>query len=324
MAQILEEKFPFIQENVFLVAHVNIKTGKQKLIMQKENPITGEIEFSDYIECIHTAVADISFDDYEELQDDSFNYFQQEEFQEKMLKIRSSEDVVEINLAPEEKFKALKSWIAGIAEFGRECFKIVADIELAGQLIYPIAGKLLQFMIKIDSDFVFEYLDKIDRECIFEGIRHEPSLVANLIPIFEMLYEDFNEPGIPNRREIMQRIFDFNFSLKLISENARELTFILNEYPEMTTQNLTDTIKRAINKLNKKEIIKMVEPLCLLFIKPKTLGIQSSWSPELRIFIENSGPQLQEFIHTILSLNPPKNWLRKYRVSSKSKEMDCS
>lgn len=314
MGEILQEKFRFIQDNVFLVAHVNATTGKQMLIMQKENPITGEVEFSDFIECIHTAIADISFDDYSEIHDD---FFQQEEFHEKILNIRSSEDVVEINLEPEEKFKALKSWIAGIAEAGKDAFKLESDIEMAGHLIYPIAGKLLQFMIKVDSDFLFEYLDKIDRECIFEGVRHEPSLIAGLIPVFEMLYEDFNDPSIPNRKEILQRIFDFEFSLDLLSRNARELVFILNEYPEMIIQHLTDTVKRALNKLSKKEIIKMVEPLCLLIIKPKTLGIQNSWSPKLRNYIENNGKKLQEFVKIILSLNPPKNWLRKYTVSSK-------
>ena len=131
MGEILQEKYRFIQDDVFLVAYVNVESGKQKLIMQKMNPKTGEVEFSDFIECIHTAIADISFDDYEEIHD---NFFLQEEFQEKMLNIRSSEDVVEINLDPEEKFKALKSWIAGIAEAGKDAFKLESDIEMAGFL----------------------------------------------------------------------------------------------------------------------------------------------------------------------------------------------
>jgi hypothetical protein len=167
---------------------------------------------------------------------------------------------------------------------------------MAGHLIYPIAGKLLQFMIKIDSDFVFEYLDKIDRECIFEGVRHEASLVANLIPVFEMLFEDFNEPGIPNQKEILQRIFDFEFSLDLISAHAGELAYILNRYPKMTIQHITDTLKRALDKLSKKEIIKMAVPLCQLLNENKKITKDYD----------------KEFVNIILSLNPPKDWLEKY------------
>ena len=51
----LEAKFPFIKENIFLIAQVDEKSGKQFLAMQRVNIDTKEIEIVDRIECIHIA-----------------------------------------------------------------------------------------------------------------------------------------------------------------------------------------------------------------------------------------------------------------------------
>lgn len=103
---ILTEKFRFISDGVFLCPWVDTETGRQKLVMQKINLETKEIEFEDSIYCIHAVITDISLDEFNEFQNDS-------EIQEKLLKktlfIRSSENLEEIDLSPEEKFKALKS-----------------------------------------------------------------------------------------------------------------------------------------------------------------------------------------------------------------------
>lgn len=103
---VLTEKFRFIRDDVFLCPWVDLNTGKQNLILQKINLKTGEVEFEDKIACIHTAVTNISTKEFEDYQNKTDV---QERINKKPLKIRSSENLREINLTPEEKFSALKS-----------------------------------------------------------------------------------------------------------------------------------------------------------------------------------------------------------------------
>ena len=83
---------------------------------------------------------DISFDDLEGLKSNELVW---NEFYRKTLDIRSSENLYILNLSLEDRFLALKSWTQGIAEAGKEAFQLETDIEIAGHLFYPLAGKLL-------------------------------------------------------------------------------------------------------------------------------------------------------------------------------------
>ncbi len=181
---IFEAKFPFIREDVFLIARVNAETGRQHLVMQKIDLNTGKVEIEDKIVCIHTAIMDIPVKEFAELHN---NIVSQEELQKNILNIRSSEELDEIELTPEEHFKALKSWVAGIAEAGLNSFSIQDEIDKSLNLMYPIVNFIMRFLIKVDNSFIFEYLSKIERECRFEGERHDTSLIANLIPILDIL-----------------------------------------------------------------------------------------------------------------------------------------
>ena len=187
----LTEKFRFIRDDVFLYPSVDTNTGRQMLILQKIDLETNEVEFEDGIDCIHTAVTEISTEEFEDYQNDA-NI--QEQLNKRTLEIRSSEELTEINLTPEEKFTALKSWTAGIAEAGLNAFRIQDEIDKNLDLLYPISHFLFKFMIKVDrSKFLMQYLTKIERDCMFEGKRHDTSLIANLIPVLNILIEDFVE-----------------------------------------------------------------------------------------------------------------------------------
>ena len=184
---ILTEKFKFIKDDVFLCPCVDTETGEQWVEIQKLDMETGEVEFGDSINCIHTAITNISVEEYDDyIDDDEF----QEDLFEKTLNIRSSEDLEVINLNPEEKFFALKSWAAGIAEAGYESFKLQMEIDNALNLAYPMTNLLLKFMIRVDPKFLKIFLSKIDRECRYNGERHNPSYIANLLKIFQIMEEN--------------------------------------------------------------------------------------------------------------------------------------
>ena len=104
-------KYPFVYDDVFLIAEMDQNSGKQWLIMRKVDPRTLNILLEDRIQCIHTAVTSISVEDFEKK-------VAEEDFEEDMMRIRSTENVREIQLDLEEKFFAFNSWVAGIAEAG--------------------------------------------------------------------------------------------------------------------------------------------------------------------------------------------------------------
>lgn len=173
----LEASYPFITDNLFLIARVNKRTGQQYLVMQKLNKLTRQTEYERQINCIHTAVTTISFQEYSDIQDDPAS---RRRFLEKTLELRSSEKLKEIVLSIEDKFFAMKSWVAGIAEAGIDALDIQTNIEEYGNLAAPISTALLDFLLNALPRFPLRYIIWIKEKCRFNGKIHEPSFVANL------------------------------------------------------------------------------------------------------------------------------------------------
>ena len=235
---VLTEKFRFIRDDIFLCPWVDTETGKQKLIMQKINLKTNEIEFEDSIDCIHTAIIDISLNQFNEYQN---NNETQENLLKKTLFIRSSDDFKEINLVPEEKFKALKSWTAGISEAGKDALSIQSNIDSAVGIWVQISSRLLSFMAKIDPNYIYEILRKVEKECKFEGVNHKSSIIANLLPIlwsisdpedmeWEREYKEYKEMK-PADRKILSAIIAINPPHELFEKNP-SFIYLLKDFPD--------------------------------------------------------------------------------------------
>lgn len=235
---ILSERFPFVRDGIYLIAWFDTEINKQKLIMEKINPETKEVELHDEIECIHTAVLDIPVAKFEETINDS-------DFEKKIIRIRSTENLKKIELDPDEKFKAFKSWIAGIAEAGIDAFKIQAEIELTGHFLYAVSWRLMRFLAMVDNEIMLDYLFKIEKDCTNEGIRQESCLIANLIPILDMIMIDLGRfisesnsgdllqletDGIEKFRTIISAIFEMKPPLKLFLHDLRYAIFL--KFPE--------------------------------------------------------------------------------------------
>jgi Leucine-rich repeat (LRR) protein len=231
---ILTEKFRFIRDDVFLCPQVDTETGEQMLKLEKINLETGEIEYEDWIDCIHTAITQIAYDELVEYHEDT-------DFKNDLIKqtlnIRSSENLKEINLSSDEKFFAFKSWAQGITEVGLNIFKIQAEIdtELDLDFIYPISLFLMHFLVQIDSDFILQFLFLIEKECMFEGKAHKTSIISNLIPLVEMITHDW-ETNVWNNAEgntkIIDGILDFNPPIDLFNHKPYYLNFFLGASPK--------------------------------------------------------------------------------------------
>ncbi len=275
---VLTEKFQFIRDDVFLCPLVDSKTGKQKLVMQKINLKTKKIEFEDSIDCIHTAVTDISQEEFVDYQDDAHS---KEYFYNKTLEIRSSENLKEINLTPKEKYIAFKSWVAGIAESGSDAFRVQTEIENLGNLAYPLSNFLLKFMIKIDSEYINEYITKIERECIYEGIKSESFILMSIMPIFKALYSNYSEQMVENQKikiykrpklsefdaQILERILEnptFNLKVDFLLKFPIYVIFIAHKM-ETDKKYLFNCIQRLIS--NKRKLIAFLIPVLKLLFK---------------------------------------------------------
>ncbi|MHA1819235.1 MAG: hypothetical protein ACTSU2_03480, partial [Promethearchaeota archaeon] len=209
--EIYRAEYPFIRDDFRLIAKV--ENNKQELIIAKIDPITKQILKSSSIQCIHTAVTDIGLED---LKENSITPADNEEFNRKVLKIRSSENLKEINLAPEEKFKAFKSWVAGISDAGINAIKLQYEIDNALALQYPISLFLMQFLVRNDREFSFKFLELIERDCKYEGVLHKPCLTSNSILIIDSIlesietYDEFSDMLYiePNLKEVLNAIFE--------------------------------------------------------------------------------------------------------------------
>ncbi len=178
----LESKFRWLRDDTFLIARVDDKTGHQQLVMQQIALDTGNILHEDAIDCIHVAVCDVPRAEFK-------TTVQGEDFSKTVLDLQSSEDLLEINLSPKEKFKALTSWVGGIAEAGEGAFYIQAEIEAYARLAYPFTRRLLRFAVHVDPSFLVQYLEDVYHDCQYEGVLHHSSFRANLIPIMAVIQD---------------------------------------------------------------------------------------------------------------------------------------
>lgn len=273
--------------------------GKQKLVMQKINLETDKVEFEDSIDCIHTAVTKISAEEFVDYHNDAHV---KERLYYKTLEIRSSENLIEINLTPKEKYIAFKSWVAGIAESGNDAFRIQTEIENMGSLAYPISNFLLKFMIKIDSEFIEEYILKIERECVYEGVKYESFILMSLMPIFKALYSNYSEQkleiskkeryGRPKLRE-----FDAQILIRIIENPIFKLKeeFLLRFpiyiiYLGYKIEKDKNYLLNFIHRLKKSEldIFAFINPILKLFFEDYLQGKEELFFEASEI-IENLG-----------------------------------
>ncbi|MHA1339319.1 MAG: HEAT repeat domain-containing protein [Promethearchaeota archaeon] len=211
-----EVEFNFIKEDIFLKAYVD--ENQQKLVIFKKDK-NGKIINEKSLYCIHTAVIDFNIEKWQEFQELSLDSDAYEEYVDKyILNFRSSENLREINLSPEERFKAFKSWVAGIAEAGKDAIRLQYEIERAANLQYPIALFLFKSLVSMDEDFFYDFLEYIRRFCIKEGILHKPCITANAKMLLESILpekiKDLNEFNEWVKKEQNRAKLDEILSLK--------------------------------------------------------------------------------------------------------------
>jgi hypothetical protein len=112
-------------------------------------------------------------------------------------------------------------------------FLIQDEIDKNLDLLYPIMHFLMRFMVKADREFLPEFIAKIERECMFEGIRHESSFIANTIPILEIVWANYLKNKIIESEdiEIVKTLLALDNSGKIFKTDTNFLILLMLAEP---------------------------------------------------------------------------------------------
>lgn len=188
---ILERKIPFIHSNIFFRAQLDTRSGKQKLIIEKINEKTKKVELKTSIDCIQPVLTDKS-----------------------------------IKIDPMEKFEAFNSWITGLSHYGFSSFKILTEIDNNEDVGFSLSSQIIRFMSLVDIEIFYEYLIKIEKECVYEGILHKGSMFASLEPIFASFNRGFYRNNPKTYEMMLKAIISMKFGN--IQNLKRKHYFFLN------------------------------------------------------------------------------------------------
>jgi hypothetical protein len=208
-----------------ICATYNIETRRQRLILGlsesflEENP-----RYENYeplkISCIHTAVCQIPAEMLSEEM--------RERLDLQVQKIISKEELEELELSPKESFRAFKSWVAGIAEAGYKGLEIQSEIEAQARLVTPISSQLIKFLAKYNEEIFFEFVRRVKRQAIYEGVRAEGYILANAISLIEAFkYSDYRD----DREKLEYLIEELKPKLKGLEFNYTYKTKLIGYIP---------------------------------------------------------------------------------------------
>ncbi|MBD3353622.1 MAG: hypothetical protein GF364_19215 [Candidatus Lokiarchaeota archaeon] len=239
-SKILCEKYPFIRNDIELCAWVDTKTNIQKLVIQKINQENRDVELSDFIVVRNRKICDIPVKSFQKIAT-------AKNFKTKLAKMRASKKLEEIHLEPDEKFKCLKSWVAGIATAGFNALKVSTDVSIAREKIYPISSKLIRFLLYLDPSLIYELISMIERESMKEGSMKDTFLIANLTPIMLNLVnsgETFGKWEIKHRNKWM---WNEEFHVYVLNEMEKIMFYILELAPPDDLFNQNPLFPKLLN-----------------------------------------------------------------------------
>jgi hypothetical protein len=301
-----KKSYRFIRDDIRLTAYIDSIHSKQKLIMEKIDPNTNRVEMSDSIDCIHTAIYDIPVLEFQSEMSADDTTEKLKEITETALKIRSTERLKEITLSPEEKFAAFNSWVAGIAEAGVEAFKIESEIEEMSNLATPIVNRLIRFVSLVDPPTMLDYISKIERECMFEGSRHESSLIANLDPILKSVNLESSELT-PQEYIILKAIVAVNPPIWLFTIDEHNMLalkyslvamlqgfeILFNSEISLVKQNLASNFGAAECEHYRKYLSYKTEPDYQVRLRAAANPMATQFTEYLNFFTERTEPNNQ-------------------------------
>lgn len=219
--EIWRKCYPKWLDNFELCAEINPADLKQTLIMKYKNPETKEEKIQN-INCIHTALANISTED--------FNAIKEEKGQEKLFIMSSEKKTVE-NLDVLDKYYAFKMWVKSIHDFQDDAFGVQGEVERFGGLTsYSLSQQLFNFVVKNDPTYLEKYLANMKNYCGYTNEKGEEELSENCL--FSRLYGLLNNRDFELTDKQEDKIFniikDYPFVVKEIIPSKLADKYMLN------------------------------------------------------------------------------------------------
>jgi hypothetical protein len=186
------------------------------------------------IDCIHTALQTISFEDWRDIKD--INDFVKEAHNKNQ---DVSNERARVDLCWEDDWFSLCSWAQGIAEAGVDALYLEGELEEnlhsnSTSLVKTLREIYLKFM---SMEQIIKHIQKVAKQCRFEGCYHLPSLISNIEPICEFVkgcnmdnhnqfvrfIERFTDQEREAFHQALEEIFSFATKLDFKFENPEVL-----------------------------------------------------------------------------------------------------
>lgn len=206
-SNLLIKSYPFVRNDIFLSAIIerdkDNKNPKQLLLMSILENKT-KIKYEETISCIHHGIATISTDQYKSYQEG--DDLTKEEFHRHLWK-SSENSKRELKLSIEDNFNAFCQWVRGMSQYGMKAYAMQKQIEDIGNVNnqFMLSGKLAKFLMKIDDDFLLEFLDNVENYS--QG--SESCKIANLNYVIEAVNFNKDEKFIKRVLDIVVNDFGY-------------------------------------------------------------------------------------------------------------------
>jgi len=194
------------------------------------------------IDCIHTALQTISLEDWKGITD--INDFVKDAHNKKQ---EVSNERARVDLCWEDDWFSLCSWAQGIAEAGVDALYLEGELEEnlhsnSTSLVKTLREIYLKFM---SMEQIIKHIQKVAKQCRFEGCYHLPSLISNLEPIVEFVggcnmvslsqIINFTERFTDQEREAfhqtLEEIFSFVIDIENRTKDPKDLIVeLMNEF----------------------------------------------------------------------------------------------
>lgn len=217
-------EFPFL-DKFRLRAKVHKKTGRQYLIIQYVGSEDRKSK-SASLKCIHTAIARTTLEAIE-------SSIESGEYPRPFLNVHSMSEKNEVDLTPEERFIAFKSWVQGISEAGMDGFFLQQQIEDLAMFKAPISLFLFRYIAKHNFNLILDYIYYIERKCQMDGKYHIPSLLANFLWIKEFLDPKHNFDNYDENGDIREECIMEDEHIEKIIELLYSIQFPMEIYLEI-------------------------------------------------------------------------------------------
>jgi len=195
------EKYPFMQDGVFLVATIDPQSEDMQIIFQKTDHNSSRNEIFNELDWNPKIFAEFSYIEYLNLKKDTIKLesfvskFKKNESNNRSFRsqVNTEADKESIYVNLDAKFAKFKGWVQTLAQQGMNAIRFQQKIDM--DVKSCVVDSLFTNMMLADRTFLIKYLNKIKKENRIKGdydrikLRAELDLIVGAINQVDFFYE---------------------------------------------------------------------------------------------------------------------------------------